>query len=435
MSKAGISPLRVAKWLPMDYAVLNKWLKEVIEKVEGEEEMSDIDRTDAEAEDQGREMPELLPPVKGLKDLIESESEVNMFFHQMFSQSEGPSERTLTPIRNYRVMLRLINHFLTRAPEWHDAYYVGLPINSILNSSMGTTGGYAAFLNDKVNAHFRTILNCWGTFLKSADSCYVLNESEDGWLGKNALEDEYMSGFVDTFKCDPSKPHWGFKSWDDFFTREFREGVRPVASPEDSKVIVNACESAPYMIQHNVRRRSRFWLKGQPYSIHFMMAGDPLAEEFVGGTVYQAFLSMTSYHRWHSPVDGKIAKAYVIDGGYFSKIQPQGLNEEGFNLCHTYITEVATRALVFIQADNPYIGLLCLVAVGMAEVSTCEITACEGQRVKKGQQVGMFHFGGSTYCLVFCNGVDVTFNLHRQELGLNSQNIKVNDKIATVPRS
>jgi phosphatidylserine decarboxylase len=31
-----------------------------------------------------------------------------------------------------------------------------------------------------------------------------------------------------------------------------------------------------------------------------------LAELFQGGTVYQAFLSALSYHRWHSPVNGVI---------------------------------------------------------------------------------------------------------------------------------
>lgn len=40
-----------------------------------------------------------------------------------------------------------------------------------------------------------------------------------------------------------------------------------------------------------------------------MLAHDKLAEQFVGGTVYQAFLSALSYHRWHSPVSGKIVKA------------------------------------------------------------------------------------------------------------------------------
>jgi phosphatidylserine decarboxylase len=38
---------------------------------------------------------------------------------------------------------------------------------------------------------------------------------------------------------------------------------------------------------------------------------------FVGGTVYQAFLSTLAYHHWHAPVSGKIVDIYKIPGTYF----------------------------------------------------------------------------------------------------------------------
>lgn len=44
----------------------------------------------------------------------------------------------------------------------------------------------------------------------------------------------------------------------------------------------------------------------------------------------------------------------------------------------------------------------------MTEVSTCEMTVEEGQHIKKGEQLGMFHFGGSTHTLIFRKGVKVT---------------------------
>jgi phosphatidylserine decarboxylase len=163
-----------------------------------------------------------------------------------------------------------------------------------------------------------------------------------------------------------------------------------------------------------------------------MLADDPLAPQFVGGTVYQAFLSALSYHRWHSPVSGKIVKTYVQPGTYYSEAQSEGFDPSGPNDSQGYITEVATRAMIFIEADNPDIGLMCFMPVGMAEVSTCEITVYEGQHVKKGDELGMFHFGGSTHCLIFRPGVKLTFDLHGQKPGLNSSNIPVNSRIATV---
>jgi hypothetical protein len=129
-----------------------------------------------------------------------------------------------------------------------------------------------------------------------------------------------------------------------------------------------------------------------------MLAHDPLAEQFVGGTVYQAFLSALSYHRWHAPVSGKIVKANVVNGTYYSEPMFQGFAESehpdatGEGASQAYLTEVATRCFIYIQADNPKIGLMCVMPVGMVEVSTCDITVKEGQHVKKGDQLGMVSF-------------------------------------------
>ena len=60
--------------------------------------------------------------------------------------------------------------------------------------------------------------------------------------------------------------------WNDFFTRRFRDGARPVAAPDDDNVIVAACESTPFSIRTDVKRRDEFWLKTQPYSLEDMLA-------------------------------------------------------------------------------------------------------------------------------------------------------------------
>ena len=65
------------------------------------------------------------------------------------------------------------------------------------------------------------------------------------------------------------------------------EGARPVASPDDDKVIVSSCESTPYCIQSNVKKRDHFWIKKQPFSLVDMLARDELVDQFVGGSIYQ----------------------------------------------------------------------------------------------------------------------------------------------------
>lgn len=220
-------------------------------------------------------------------------------------------------IRDYHHMLEVLNHTFTTAPQWTDAAanvgMVGVPMCAIFDYPMGTASGYAAFLDPEVNQHLKKILNEWGKFLMSPKSAEVLNDHKFGWFGPVGTKDvmevanaPYKTSytFEEFYHCDPKAKHHGYKSWDDFFTRRFREEVRPVASPDDDNVINNACESKVFNVSHNVKLRDKFWIKAQPYSILDMLAHDPLAENFAGGTVYQAFLSALSYHRWHAPVSG-----------------------------------------------------------------------------------------------------------------------------------
>ena len=415
---AEITPhYNVGQWLASDQLLFDKWLEGLVEGTES------FNRP-------------LSPVIQELKELIEEDPQLYMLFNQMFEQLSTSASFDTDPlgrpqITNYHQMLQVMNRILTMAPEFNKTGLVGFPINAIINWPMGTPAGTSVFLNEKVNRQLKKILSQWAVFLGSAESRYVLSDhSEKGWFGRDAKA--AMPHFVDDFKCDPNSPYYGFSSWDHFFTREFREGRRPVASPDDNAVIANACESAPYRIVKGVKYTDQFWIKAQPYSLRHMMAMDSLAGQFAGGTVYQAFLSALSYHRWHSPISGRIVKTRLIDGSYYAEALSEGFDPAGPNNSQGYITHVASRALIFIEADNPDIGLIAVLFVGMSEVSSNEITVFEGQHVKKGDQLGMFHFGGSTHCLIFRPGVNVEFDMQGQTPGLNSSNIPVRERIATV---
>lgn len=408
---------RAGKWLPSDHRILDEWVRVLVVQV------CAVSRP-------------LHPLVEELKELIEGDPHLFMRANQMFSQVPKKPPYNRDPagdpqIRDYHVMLKLISSLMTTAPPFNTSEVVGCPINALLDWSMGTEGGVAFFLDDKVNRQLQKILNEWGRFLRSRDSLYVLtDDQETGWLGKHAMA--AMPDFDKDFICEPDKPHYAFTSWDDFFTRRLRPGRRPIASPNNAAVIINACESAPYRIARGVKERDRFWIKAQPYSLTHMLANDSLTGEFVGGSIYQAYLNPLSYHRWHSPVGGRIVRAYLREGAYYAEALEEGLDPAGPNESQAYITQVATRALIFIQADNPGIGLMCFLAVGMAEVSTCDISVYDGQYVEKGEELGMFHYGGSTHCLIFRPSVHLAFDLHGQTPGLHAANIPVNARIASV---
>ena len=394
---------------------------------------------------------ELHPILEEFKDMIEADTRIYLLFSSMFMQIPKKKPYFKSPtgirqVRDYKHMLSVLNHLLTTAPSWNDKSHrvglVGLPINAMLDWPMGTSSGFAAFLDPEVNAMLKKVLNAWGEFLCSPTSAEVLGNDSHGWFGETGKTDLTATAnigktsytFEDMYVCEPSAKYYGFKSWDAFFTRAFKEGIRPVAAADDPNIITNVCESKPYNIAHGVKARDHFWLKGQPYSLIDMLGHDELAERFVGGTVYQAFLNALSYHRWHSPVSGKIVKAYVQDGTYYSEplfedfTESHGADKANESTGQGYITATATRAILFIEADNFAIGLMAVLAVGMAEVSTCDVTVKEGQHVDKGDQIGMFHFGGSTHCLVFRKGV----NVHGFPKSGGEYNVPVRSELARV---
>jgi phosphatidylserine decarboxylase len=299
-----------------------------------------------------------------------------------------------------------------------------------------TQAGIAAFLDPGVNRVMGKVLNAWGVFLESLESAVVLGNCSSCWFSTTALREmtavanvgETAYTWDEIYQCDPDALYHGYQSWDSFFTRPFRDGIRPVASPDNDRVIVHACESRPINIQQDVQARDQFWVKGQPYSVRDLLGHDTLADRFIGGTVYQGFLSSLNYHRWHAPVAGRIIKAYNIPGTYFSQATFTATSNYTDYLDFSYAPTMATRAVIIIQADHPAIGLVAFVGAGMAEVSTCEITVTEGQHVEKGEEIGMFHYGGSTHCLVFEYGVNLS---GWPKLG-SSENLPVRSQLAVV---
>lgn len=312
-------------------------------------------------------------------------------------------------------MLERLDDILTSSPCFQTNDLVGFPVNAMLNWPMNTPAGAQTFQNPALNAQLLAIFKVWASFLISPESCYVLDDAEDGWFGPAARR--AMPDFEDTFICDPHAPYHGFTSWDNFFTRQLRPGVRPIEYASNDLIINSPCESRVYRMATRVQAVEEFWLKGQPYSLMNILNDDPLSSQFVNGSIYQAFLSATNYHRWHAPVNGTVEKLVHIPGTYYATSPAQGFSHNPLGpdpaaptRSQAYLTAVATRALIFIRADSSSIGLMCFVAVGMAEVSTCEITVQKGDRVKKGDQLGLFHFGGSTSCLIFRPQTKIQWN-------------------------
>ncbi len=403
------------KWLPEDKAVLSGWVNDLIKEVYGENKLSSCPAP-------------LDPSILKLKDLIETDPEIYMLFTEMFIESPL-DPNPVSRIYNYTQMLTLMNHIITKAPRFDGPH---CPINALFLYPMATPAGTMAFLNDKVNKCFQEILCTWAKFLDDSKSRYVLDRTKpNGWLSKAALEK--MPNFESTFVINTNdERYWGFKSWNDFFSRKLQPGVRPLPTDADVRTVVAACESTPYRIRKGaeVNFRDAFWIKNQPYSLQHMLNNDPYTESFVGGTIYQYFLSTYNYHRWHAPVDGTIERIDVPDGSYYAEALSIGFDPTADTESQSYLTNVDKRAIFFIKADSDDVGVVALVMVGMAEIASLKIDVCAGQKVKKGDPLGTFQFGGSSYVMCFQRGVNVKFIV--DPIPENPCLVKVNSKLAQV---
>ena len=297
----------------------------------------------------------------------------------------------------------------------------------------------------------KALLGAWSTYLADpdGDSNNVLTDQGLGWFSDlvlQALESDGRGTFNQTYVCpDPDAVNRGYATFDAFFARDVQSDARPVDASDDKSLIHSACESYVYRIATNVKEHDRFWLKGQSYSLYDMLNRDEVyGNKFIGGTVYQAFLSPLDYHRWNAPVDGVILKAVVVPGTYYAVLPDDGADESDLDQdpgsrygaivrSQSWLTMSSTRALIFIHADNPDIGLMCFIAVGMWEVSSCEITVSEGDRVAAGDGLGTFHIGGSTHALIFGPQTTVTFaDIIKPE---EQNHVKVKSIIAQVTKA
>jgi phosphatidylserine decarboxylase len=403
------------------------------------------------------------PPIVALQQLIETNPTIYMLFNEMLTEvptkppfNKDPSGRY--EIRTVADLLLALNYQIQSPIRYDDSPQIGTPINALLCWPMATNAGFAAFLRDDVNLIFQQMLQLWGKFLKNdVKSVKYVTSVGDGWLSTTAQSQKHgLANFLQTYIVpDPNDLiHYGFTSWDQFFTRKFQPGLRPLPSPPNESVIVSAAESTPFYIQSDVQLHDTFWVKNPDgrsnYSLAEMLGDVGLAKKFVGGTVYQAFLSADSYHNWHAPVDGTyVQDPKIIPGTYYSEPLMWGFDQDGNPvpqkpdsgadaLSQGYISSVAVRGVAVIQADNPAIGLMAIITIGMAEVSSIEFDYPKNNpnpKFSKGDEIGRFHFGGSTHCLIFGRHVNLAWKqqaIPSTDVTKPGNSVPVKSAIATV---
>jgi phosphatidylserine decarboxylase len=339
------------------------------------------------------------PGVAAFARLIDNDGIVRMYVEEMIRQQA----RGHATVHTVEEMLATLEHIVETAPLYDPdpKKQNFFPMSTLFAYMMMTTAGYAAFRYPPINSAIARLLAEWCRFLDSSRSTDVLNTRKHGWLSPAAYRQYELQEFVIP---DKKAPHWGWKSFNAFFHRQIKPEVRPIAKPGDPKVVVSANDGTVYNIARGVRRLDRFWLKGEPYSLQDMLSGHPFVDRFVGGDVFQSFLSGANFHRWHAPISGTVRHTEIVDALTFTEAESAGPDPNAGTLSLGYETATNTRGLVFIDSGDPKLGMVCVIPVGITEISSVTIGVKPGQWVEKGDELGYFSYGGSTLALVFQPG-------------------------------
>ena len=124
--------------------------------------------------------------------------------------------------------------------------------------------------------------------------------------------------FVGRYKVDMSEAAdadiGSYNSFNDFFTRPLKAGLRPVASadfvcPVDGAISQFGAIDDQHMLQ----------AKGHRFTTTELVGGDEtLAAQFRHGSFANLYLSPKDYHRLHMPCDGKLTRMIYVPGKLFS---------------------------------------------------------------------------------------------------------------------
>ncbi|WP_437544869.1 phosphatidylserine decarboxylase family protein [Sorangium sp. So ce367] len=379
----------VAGYLPEEPAVVHRWHSNLVTWLESAR---------AGAAERYHD-----PAVQALSDLINRNGIVRMYLTDAIEQAKSIppiSEGKPNTIQSIDQLLSALDHIVTLAPEFEPdpRRRNFFPMSTLFVYMMATPAGSAAFRNPSINAALTAILKQWCAYLDSPKSRSVLNEAPNGWLSMPAQGLMRLDEFVIP---DRSAPAWGWSSYNDFFHREIKPEKRPLGGQGDPSVVVSPNDGTMYNIARSVQAVDKFWMKGQPYSLADMLNGKEVGR-FVGGDVFQSFLSGANYHRFRSPIDGRVISAEVISGLTFS--ETSGWDPDAGVLSLGYDATVNTRGLLFIDSGSPTLGTVCVIPIGITEISSVTWFVEPGQVVRKGDPLGWFSFGGSTLAVVFQPG-------------------------------
>ncbi|HTM43463.1 MAG TPA: archaetidylserine decarboxylase [Polyangiaceae bacterium] len=191
----------------------------------------------------------------------------------------------------------------------------------------------------------------------------------------------------------------GYPSFDAFFTRKLRQGVRSI----DDSVLVSPADGK-LASKGPIDAEASIVAKGQAYKVAELTGEPEDAQRYQGGQFGVVYLSPRDYHRVHSPVDGELHYARSIAGDLYPV---NAIGEQ--HVPGLFVKN--QRVSLPIQTENH--GRVTVILVGATIVGRITVTGLEQEstppglhpfspprQIKRGDEIGVFHLGSTAVLLV-----------------------------------
>jgi phosphatidylserine decarboxylase len=184
---------------------------------------------------------------------------------------------------------------------------------------------------------------------------------------------------VDLSECEI--PAQGFDTFDSFFTRRLKSGVRAI--DRDPATIVSPADGRVEDIGV-IEPGATFLVKGRRYDVAELLGDAGAGIELEGGSFAVVYLSPRDYHRVHAPVEGTVTALRHIAGTLFPV--------NAFGVAHVP-NLLARNERVVVHQRNDVHGRVTTVLVGAVGVGRISVSFDDSVMTNDGRPVGLRVYG------------------------------------------
>ncbi|MFM8618928.1 MAG: archaetidylserine decarboxylase [Opitutaceae bacterium] len=218
------------------------------------------------------------------------------------------------------------------------------------------------------------------------------------WFGRRMSKPESalrVVPFITRYNLDVdefAKSPFDYKTFNDFFYRALKPGARPITGGDDVAVLP---ADGRHLVFPDIDAAEGFYVKGAKFTARELLDDEELAARFAGGAMVISRLCPVDYHRFHFPVAGVPRESRLVQGWLYS-VSPIALRRR-----IRYLVENKREVTV---VDGSPFGPVAMIEVGATNVGSIRQSFVPGRPVAKGDEKGLFAFGGSCVITLFARG-------------------------------